>query len=156
MQGGDYVVNCCMRGGSYIGLSFNVHLAKDLPAHPFLGHMVAEDIYVRLEKDFRPGTCQFFHVGVMSPQDADKPPLEVPAPLLKEGEWFDLKVEVRRRRFTVWINDCAVPILDLERSASTSDGGFVGVRSWGGEFTNFQITRETGAKRNVPAGSVAP
>ena len=137
----DGTIECDMAGGAYLGISFRV-IQGDEPTN-----WMSEDVYFRVESNQRPGTVQYYPHGMLKQEELHRPPYEEPIRLIKQKEWFHVRVQVSGRQVRVFLDGKEKPVLVVDEILHQHRTGSVGLRSWGGTFANLVITtkpRDTG------------
>lgn len=136
LQFTDGTIECDMAGGAYLGISFRV--IEDTAT----GDRMSEDIYFRVEGNQRSGTAQYYPHGKMDQQELHRPPYEEPIRLIKQKEWFHVRVLVNGRQVKVFLDDQEKPVLVIDELLHQHTTGSVGLRSWGGSFANLKVITE--------------
>ena len=122
-------------GGYYLGLAFRVQPQQG-NAEPR-----GESLYVRVEKNEAEGTAQSFPLGTGESDDTFfGPPLDGPVPLIPQGQWFHLRIDVEGRQLKVFMNRSAQPVHVVDMLHYAPASGSIGLRSWGGSFANLRVT----------------
>lgn len=132
----DGVIECDMAGGSYLGISFRVIEDPDSSGR------ISEDIYFRVEGNERARTVQYYPHGKRKQEELHRPPDEMPIRLIKQKEWFHVRVEVNGREARVFLDRNPEPVMVIEQLMHEHDSGSVGLRSWGGTFANLEVIRK--------------
>jgi hypothetical protein len=127
----DGVIECDMAGGFYLGISFRIVEVE--------GERFSEDIYFRVEGNERPKTVQYYPHGKLGQRDLHRPPYEQAIRLIKQDEWFHVRVEVQGRQARVFLDNEKEPVQVIEDLMHDHAVGSVGVRSWGGRFANLKV-----------------
>ena len=130
----DGTIECDMAGGAYLGISFRVIQSDDSTKR------ISEDVYFRVEGNERPRTVQYYPHGKMKQEDLHRPPYEQPIRLIKQKEWFHVRVQVSGPQAKVFLDGKKKPVLVVDQLLHQHRAGSVGVRSWGGSFANLVVT----------------
>ena len=126
------VIECDLAGGAYLGISFRIREVG--------GKRLSEDIYFRIEGNERSKTVQYYPHGKLEQQELHRPPYEEAIRLIKQNEWFHVRIEVQDRQARVFLDDKNEPVQIVEDLMHNHTVGSVGVRSWGGRFANLKVT----------------
>lgn len=135
----DGTIECDMAGGAYLGIAFRV-IADG--ADPTMRK--SEDIYFRVEGNARPETVQYYPHGKLKQEELHRPPYEGQVRLIKQQEWFHVRIEVSGTKAQVFLDHEKKPILVIDDLMHEHRAGSVGLRSWGGSFANLKITPAPG------------
>ena len=130
----DGTIECDMAGGAYLGISFRVVQGDEST------NRMSEDVYFRVEGNERPGTVQYYPHGKLKQEELHRPPYEEPIRLIKQKEWFHVRVQVSGRQARVFLDGKEKPVLVVDELLHQHRTGSVGLRSWGGAFANLVIT----------------
>jgi hypothetical protein len=125
------VIECDMAGGRYLGISFRIQEIE--------GERFSEDIYFRVEGNERPKTVQYYPHGKLGQEELHRPPYEQAIRLIKQNEWFHVRIEVQGRQTRAFIDNKEEPVQVIENLMHDHTVGSVGVRSWGGRFANLKV-----------------
>ena len=130
----DGTIECDMAGGAYLGISFRVIQGDESTKR------MSEDVYFRVEGNERPGTVQYYPHGKLKQEELHRPPYEEPIRLIKQKEWFHVRVQVSGRQARVFLDGKKKPVLVVDELLHQHRSGSVGLRSWGGAFANLIVT----------------
>ena len=127
----DGVIECDMAGGYYLGISFRIREVE--------GEHFSEDIYFRIEGNERQKTVQYYPHGILKQEELHRPPYEQAIRLIKQNEWFHVRIEVQGKQARAFLDNGKEPVQVIENLMHDHTVGSVGVRSWGGRFANLKV-----------------
>ena len=110
--------------------------------------------HLTLDSAERAGTVQYYPHGKMKQEELHRPPYEEPIRLIKQKEWFHVRVQVSGRQVRVFLDRKKKPALVVDELLHQHRAGSVGLRSWGGAFANLVVTtKPQGTGRTARTGN---
>jgi hypothetical protein len=88
----------------------------------------------------KPLSCVDYLMRKLEEQELHRPSYEQAIRLIKQNEWFHVRIEVQDRQAHVFLDKNEEPVQIVEDLMHDHKVGSVGVRSGGGRFANLKVT----------------